>query len=364
MNVISRFRRLGRAWHLGLAVAAMLGVAFTFAALYGRHGNQTQTTFARSATSAAGSDASAIPATGSAAAAPTSASVRRVPLPAETTAAAPAIAAGRSSSGSGATSDAANLSTPFPVQVIDQKIVRTAAVQITVQDVAGVERSIWNLAEELRGNVLTSNRSGTGDSSRSEVVFRVPADRYQDAIDRIHRFAVKVEKEQSSAQDVTEEYVDLQARQRNLEATVLQFQALLAKATTIDEKLKVQAHLNNAQSDLERIKGRLNYYDQRSAYSTISVTILPLPPPAKPAPVTPVAKWSLSLSVREAWNRSVNCLQVVVDALITVIFGGWWIEIPLGLLLYYLARRDRRRRPVPAAAAPIANEESGTKAGK
>jgi len=242
--------------------------------------------------------------------------------------------------------------------VIDQKIIRTATVQITAQDVPGVQRSIWSLADELKGNVLTSNTSGTGDNIRSEIAFRVPTDRYQDAIDRIHGFAVKVEKEQSSATDVTEEYVDLQARQRNLEATALQFQALLTKATTVDETLKVQAQLNNVQSDLERIKGKLNYYDQRSAYSTISVTILPVPVPVKPDPVKPVATWSFSRSVQEAWNRSVNGLQNVADAIITVAIGGWWIEIPLVFAIVFLPRRDRRRRLVPASVTvPMTSAE-------
>src|SRR5947209_13263480 len=101
-------------------------------------------------------------------------------------------------------------------------------------------------------------------------------------MDNVKGYAVKVEKEQTTAQDVTEDYVDLQARQRNLEATSLQLQSLLSKATTVDETLKVQVQLNNVQSDLERIKGKLNYYDTRTSNSTIQVSILPVPPPAKP----------------------------------------------------------------------------------
>ena len=153
----------------------------------------------------------------------------------------------------------------------------------------------------------------------------MPSERFKEAMDRVRQYAVKVNQEQSSAQDITEDYVDLQARQRNLQATVVQFQSLLAKATTIDDTLKVQVQLNNAQSDLERVTGKLKYYDQHTAFSTIAATILPVPP-AKPVSVTPVATWSLGHSIHEAWNRSVNGLQTVADALITVGVGGWWIE--------------------------------------
>jgi hypothetical protein len=362
VNATSRIRGLARFWRIGAAIAAVFAVALAFTVIHGRQSGQTQDGLSRAPSDFPGSVVVSTPAAGFAAAAPTSAAGSRpasgAPLPAATAAPAPASAASRSSSGASSSSDASILNAPLPGPVIDQKIVRTATVQITAQDVTGVQRSIWNLADELKGNVLTSNTSGTGDNIRSEVAFRVPTERYQDAIDRIHGYAVKVEKEQSSAQDVTEDYVDLQARQRNLEATIVQYQALLTKATTVDETLKVQAQLNNVQSDLERIKGKLNYYDQRSAYSTISVTILPVPPPAKPDPVKPVSNWSFNRSVQQAWNRSVNGLQNVADAIITVIIGGWWIEFPLVLAIIFLARRERRRRPVPAPVAlPITNPE-------
>ncbi|MCA1666273.1 MAG: DUF4349 domain-containing protein, partial [Thermomicrobia bacterium] len=186
---------------------------------------------------------------------------------------------------------------------------------------------------------------------RADISFRVPSERFREAMDRVRGYAVNVEKEQSTAQDVTEEYVDLQARQRTLEATTLQLQALLGKATTVDDTLKVQAQLNNAQSDLERIKGKVNYYDTRTAFSTVAVSILPALP-VKPEPVTPVATWNFGHSVQEAWNRSVNGLQHVADALIAILIGGWWIEVPLVVAIFLLARRERRRRPalVPVAA--------------
>lgn len=359
MNALSRFRSLARFWRIGVAIAAVLAVGLAAAVVVGRQSGPAQPNGARTPPGASRSVVSASPASGVAAAPTTAARPATVAptaaAPAGTTAA--AAAAPRPASGASTSSDATILNAPLPGPAIDTKIIRTATVQITANDVAGVQRSIWSLADELKGNVLTSNTNGTGDNIRSEVAFRVPSDRYQDAIDRIHGYAVKVEKEQSSAQDVTEEYVDLQARQRNLEATILQYQALLSKATTVDETLKVQAQLNNVQSDLERIKGKLNYLEQRSAYSTISVTILPVPPPAKPVPVTPVSKWSFNRSVQEAWNRSVNGLQNVADALITVVIGGWWIELPLVIAILFLARRERRRRPVPATV-PVASVES------
>lgn len=353
MNARSRLRGVARFWRIGVAVLVVGVLALGGLIAIGSRGGSSHT----DKLSAPGGTTSSVPVAATsgpsyAAAAATSVPARSAnsaPAPAATTAAGGTV--NRAAGSASTSSDATILNAPLPPQVNDQKIIRTATIQITAKDVAGTQNSIWNLATELGGNVLTSNTTGTDDNVRAEIAFRVPTDRYKEAMDRVRNYAVKVEKEQSSAQDVTEEYVDLQARQRNLEATVLQFQSLLTKATTVDETLKVQAQLNNAQSDLERIKGKLNYYDQRAAFSTISATILPVPPPAKPTPVTPVAKWSLGHSVQEAWNRSVNGLQNVADALITILIGGWWIELPLGLAIFFLVRRERRRQPVVAPAA-------------
>lgn len=205
--------------------------------------------------------------------------------------------------------------------------------------------------------VITSNTSGTNENVRADIAFRVPSERFREAMDRVRNYAVTVEKEQSAAQDVTEEYVDLQARQRTLEATTLQLQTLLGKATTVDDTLKVQAQLNSVQSDLERIKGKVNFYDTRTAFSAISVSILPALP-IKPESTTPVATWNLGRSMHEAWNRSINGLQRVTDALITVIISGWWIEIPLLVAIVLLVRRERRHQPTPVPVAPVSSVEA------
>jgi hypothetical protein len=340
VNGLTRFRMLWRFWRVGAALAAILLITLLATLAVSRHsGSPTIESSRRSSLPNQPSGITAAATTAPAAAA------RSVPV----------VAAGSAASGSPSASGSASrdtntiLNAPLPPQTIDQKIVRNGSLTITAKDVAGTQDAIWNVASDFGGAVLSSNTSGTDENIRADISFRVPAERFREAMDRVRGYAVKVQKEESSAQDVTEEYVDLQARQRTLEATVLQLQTLLGKATTVDDTLKVQTQLNSVQSDLERIKGKVNYDDTRTAFSTIAVSILPMPPPTT-EPVTPVATWSLGHSVREAWNRSVNGLQDVADALITIGIGGWWIVIPLIVAITLLARR-KRRQSAPVAAA-------------
>ncbi len=361
MKTLSQVRKLPRVWRVGLTVLAVIVIAFGGVVVVTRQHDSTSSV-SDGYTTGGGSIAPAATAAPSFAASATTASRASSGAPASSGSAAvapaPAVTANKPAGSASASSDSTVLNAPLPPSVIDQKVVRTGTIQLTVKDVTGTQNAIWNLATTLGGTVITSNTSGTDDNVRADISFRVPSERFKEAMDQVRGYAVKVEKEQSTAQDITEEYVDLQARQRNLEATSLQLQSLLTRATTVDETLKVQNQLNNVQSDLERIKGKLNYYDTRTAFSTISASILPAVP-VKTPPVTPVAKWSFSHSIQEAWNRSVNGLQNVADALITVIIGGWWIELPLLLAIYFVARRGRRRAPapVPVAASPLPGVE-------
>ncbi|HEY8291845.1 MAG TPA: DUF4349 domain-containing protein [Thermomicrobiales bacterium] len=346
MNGSTRFRVLLRFWRIGAAVVGVTIIAVVAILVGGGRGDSSTAPGKPSLTTNIRVPPTAAPAPAATTAAGRAAPAIGVPLPAGTTA---ASSAGRASSGGASSSDTSTiLNAPLPPQTIDQKIVRDGSLTITAKDVTGTQDAIWNIAGAYGGTVITSNTSGTDDNVRADVSFRVPSERFRDAMDRVRGYAVKVEKEQSTSQDVTEDYVDLQARQRTLEATTLQLQSLLGKATTVDDTLKVQAQLNTVQSDLERIKGKINYYDTRTAFSTISVSIFPVPPPAKPESVTPVATWNFGHSVHEAWNRSVNGLQHVADALIAILIGGWWIEIPLVVAIILLAHR---RRP---ALTPVA----------
>lgn len=354
MNGSTRFRGLLRFWRVGAAAAGVIVVALVVMLIVRNDSSSTN------GKPAVITNTNAPPPTVVSVAAATTAAGRAAPAAAAPVPAGiPASSASRTSSSSAPGDANTILNAPLPPQAIDQKIIRNGSLTITAKDVAGTQDAIWNLAGELGGVVITSNTSGTNENIRADISFRVPSERFREATDRVRQYAVKVEKEQSSAQDVTEEYVDLQARQRTLEVTTLQLQTLLGKATTVDDTLKVQAQLNSVQSDLERIKGKVNYYDTRTAFSTVAVSILPVPPPTKPESITPVAKWNFGHSVQEAWNRSVNGLQHVTDALITVIIGGWWVEVPLIVALSLLARRERQRQPVLVpTTAPVSSDES------
>ena len=158
-------------------------------------------------------------------------------------------------------------------QLVTQQriIVRTVDMRVVVSDVAAsIDRST-ELAQELGGWVVSTNRS---EKHRGFISIRVPAERLDEAILRLRQSAVEVESEVSTSRDVTDEYVDTRSRLTNLTATEGALLELLKKAEKVEDALNVQEALTRVQGDIERLQGRIKFLEQTSAFSLLNLSLV------------------------------------------------------------------------------------------
>ena len=164
---------------------------------------------------------------------------------------------------------AADDGAPTASLVAQQRIiVRTVDLALVVSDVSAAIEDASSLARELGGWVVGSEHS---QKHRGSVTLRVPADSLDDAIDSLRALAVEIDHEIATSQDVTDEYVDLNSRLRNLEATEQALLSLLNKADKVEDALAVQRELTFVQEQVEVIQGRVKYLEQTAAYSLVNV---------------------------------------------------------------------------------------------
>ena len=149
-------------------------------------------------------------------------------------------------------------------------IVRTVDMALEVPDVAGSVDAIGDMAEELGGWVVSSDRSR---KHRGAISVRVLAKELDQAVERLRAMASKVNFEVSTSRDVTDEFVDTTARLTNLKATEVALISLLERAGDVDDLLKVQQELTRVQEEMERLQGRIKFLEQTSAYSLINVSL-------------------------------------------------------------------------------------------
>ncbi|MBI2860176.1 MAG: DUF4349 domain-containing protein [Chloroflexi bacterium] len=155
----------------------------------------------------------------------------------------------------------------------DRMIVRTADVALVVDDVPEAINNIAGLAEDAGGHVVNSRRWREGDRLIGNISIRVPAAAFSDILAALRGLAVEVLTETTSSQDVTEEYTDLSAKLRNLEATEEQLLVLITRAEKVGEVLEVQRELSRVRGEIEQIKGRLQLLERTTETSLIQVRL-------------------------------------------------------------------------------------------
>ena len=234
-----------------------------------------------------------------------------------------------------------------PINVDQRLIVRTANLGLLVDEVPEAAGEVRKLAESLGGFVVSSAQREENGRPAATVQIRVPADRFDSAMDRLKGIAVRVNNEQVNARDVTEEFVDTDARLRNLRATEERYLALLQQARTVDDILKIEQQLSNIRGQIEQLQGRLQFLQRSAETSLISVELRPYA-----AAQAPVGDWSPLPAVRNAWAALLNTVQLLLASLIwLVIFAPLWIPLVL-LARFWWRQRAVRRAARAAASAP------------
>lgn len=259
------------------------------------------------------------------AAAPAPTSMESAPLPAATMApqAPAALERGEDMAGGEAPANSAQL----PAQRL---IIKNASVSLEVESVPQAEASIRAKAEQLGGFVVSVQTSGTEAYMTSTIVFRVPASRFEEALSGVEGLASKVLSRGVSGDDVTEEYVDLESRMRNLEATRDRLLDLLERANEVEDALAVNQALTDVQGQIEQIKGRMQYLSQSAAMSTITAELRPVPP--EPT-IIEEDSWQPIRVAREALRGLVEFGQGLANLAIVLLVWS-----PVWLVLFLFAR--------------------------
>lgn len=153
-----------------------------------------------------------------------------------------------------------------------RSVIRTARLTVEVDRYDAGARRLLDIAEGAGGFIADSSYGEDDGRPRGEFTLRVPAGRFAAAIKDVEAMGT-VRQRQISAQDVTEEYVDLQARQRNLERHEQQLLTFMDRATKVPDLLAVEQELSRVRGQIEQITGRLRYLAHNVEMASITVVL-------------------------------------------------------------------------------------------
>jgi len=244
-------------------------------------------------------------------------------------------------------------------EAVERKIIRNAEITMEVTSTTDTQHKVTSIAEANGGFVVTSEakqRENVDPAQRTldiKLVVRVPSTRFGVTFDEIKKLASNMPQENVSGQDVTEEFIDLEARIKTQKALELQFLEIMRQANKVADALEVQRQIADVRTDIEKLEGRKRFLENRASLSTITVNI------QTPKPAIAVTVPGFGQNLRDAVSDSVGIASELVlfftRFVILMIPILIFVVLPSGLIACYLVRRAKRVRLAQALATPAAD---------
>jgi uncharacterized coiled-coil protein SlyX len=229
----------------------------------------------------------------------------------------------------------------------ERKLTYGADVELRAKDPWAVAEQARRIPGELGGDLLSMVQSGESDSRSARLSMRVPAAKFEDALARLRKLDAEVTASSVETKDVTDQFVDLNARLVSKQREEQQYLTLLSQSKTVDETLKVSQALARVRTEIEQIQGQLKALTGRIDYSRISVTINNV------ADITTASAWQPARTAARALVTLVSLLKVLGDLVIWLVIVGWLPAVLLAAVAYarrlYLRRFPPRTPLVPPA---------------
>jgi hypothetical protein len=153
----------------------------------------------------------------------------------------------------------------------DRKLVRTDSMELMVRNPSNSVEKVRQLAENAGGFLVSSQISGGQDATAGSLTIRVPAARFEEARTEIRKLGLRLESDRIEAQDVTRQYVDEQARLRNLQAQEAQYLSILKKVSTVKDTLDVSEKLDGVRSEIEQQQAEFEAFSRQ--VETVAITV-------------------------------------------------------------------------------------------
>lgn len=160
----------------------------------------------------------------------------------------------------------------FDDPVTDRKIIKDGNIRFETSSVKETTELIRTTAAELGGYIGNENIYDYKDRIEHTVVVRVPENNFDKLVDKISSSAEKIESKNINSLDVTEEFIDVEARVKTKKELESRYKEILKQASRVDEILNIEREIGKLRAEIESLEGRLNYLKNRVALSSLTIT--------------------------------------------------------------------------------------------
>jgi hypothetical protein len=213
--------------------------------------------------------------------------------------------------------------------VLEEKLIKSSVISLEVETYDEAFTNIKEIVSLYRGYISESDERDAEGRKYGYTIIRVPREYFEETIEDIKTLG-EVDVAKTTVQDVTEEYIDLEARLTNLKKQEERYLEVLAVATTVDEILKVENQLERIRGEIESYEGKMRYLDDSIDYATIRIDM------KEPK----IERFEIGL--KDALKRALQAFFSALRAVI--IFLGYVIPVVLVFGLLYVGGRAVHNR--------------------
>lgn len=219
---------------------------------------------------------------------------------------------------------------PAP-DVTDRLVVEKSHLSLLVKDVSQTLQAVKDRTTSLGGYMVETNLSSPQGAASGQITLRIPNEKLDEALVFFRSLSAKVVSENLKGTDVTDEYVDIDARLQTLEKNKARFEEIMEKAEDVNEILRVQREIMNLQTQIDNLKGRQNYLEKTAQMSKVT---LYLSTDELSLPYAPAEPWRPTAIFKRAVRSLIGNLQNLGSLTIWVaVYSVVWVPILIAALL-------------------------------
>jgi hypothetical protein len=251
------------------------------------------------------------------------------------------VSCGGDNSGSQANFESGNMGTKFAgdgqiaaisnsaVPEIDRKIIKTADISFTTDDLNNTRQRIDASVKKNEAWISSENETTSGRTTSRTLSIRVPSEKLDLLIEEISIGVKHFDSKNISSNDVTEEFVDVEARLNTRKALEARYLELLAKAGTMSDILLIENQINTLRAEIESIEGRMKYLSNQVTYSTLNLNY------STTIPVQEHLGEKLIKGLKNGWTMVLYLI---------IILPNLWPLLLLAIAIAFIIQRYQRKR--------------------
>jgi len=210
-------------------------------------------------------------------------------------------------------------------EIVERKLIKVGRVEFETDNLSSTRKTIFDAVDAYKGYVSSDQEFKTPERISNTVIIRIPSDNFDNLLKDATQGVEKFESKEINVQDVTEEFLDVQARLKTKKELETRYLDILKQAKTVTEILEIEQQIGQLRSEIESIEGRLTYLQNQVSFSTLTMTFY------ESIPNQTAFGQKFKNGFRNGWDNLIWFFVVLTNVWPFLLFG---LGLIIGIRLY------------------------------